>query len=310
MFLFIMENYAVVIDWENPRVTGINKLPARATSYSFADTDAALTCDRMNTNRVISLNGMWKFKYIDKPDDLPINYISSEVDGWDEIEVPSNWEMKGYGIPIYTNIKYPFSPVDPPNIPHDNNPVGTYKRTFSLPQQYEGMDIILHFGGVSSAFYVWINGNRVGYSQDSRLPAEFNITEFVRPGNNTMAVQVYRWCDGSYLEDQDHWRMSGIYREVLILLEPKIRINDYFIQTKLYRDYKNARLQIRPRISASTIKNINDYTIETQLYDNAKNPVFDKPLSINVDKIIFEEYPQRDNVQFAFIEGQITNPLK
>jgi len=306
---FLMKSYAGANDWENPRVTGTNKLPARATSYSFPDLNAALTCDRLNSNRVISLNGMWKFKYVEKPEDRPVDFVNRDVSDWDEIEVPSNWEMEGYGIPIYTNIKYPFDPVYPPMIPQ-NNPVGSYKRTFTLPQQYEEMDIILHFGGVSSAFYVWINGYQAGYSQDSRLPAEFNITDFVRSGINTVSVQVYRWCDGSYLEDQDHWRMSGIHREVMILLEPKVRINDFFVQTKLVDNYQNALLQIRPKIESPTRENIQHYRVEAQLYQNCNSPVFEKPLSININKILSEIYPQRDNVPFALMERKILNPLK
>jgi beta-galactosidase len=300
----------MINDYENPRVTGINKIPARATSFSFADVDAALIGDRSNNDRVISLNGKWKFKYVDKPTDRPINFMNTDISYWDEIDVPSNWEMEGYGVPIYTNIKYPFKPVDPPRIFNDNNPVGSYKRTFTLPVDSDQMDIILHFGGVSSAFYVWVNGKEVGYSQDSRLPAEFNITDFVMSGINTLSVQVYRWCDGSYLEDQDHWRMSGIYREVLIFLEPKVRISDIFIKTKLDNDYKDAHLQIRPKIMRSMNDNIYDYTVNAQLYNKENNPVFDSPLTIKAGEIINEEYPQRDNVQFALMEGEVKNPLK
>lgn len=301
---------AQVNDWENPNVTGINKMPARATSFSYNNTESALSCDRSKSGRIISLNGIWKFKYVDTPAQAPQEFWKEDLNGWDNIEVPSNWEMQGFGVPIYTNITYPFVPVDPPNVPHDDNPIGSYQRTFTLPEGLSDMDVILHFGGVSSAFYVWINGVEAGYSQGSRLPAEFDITKLVRPGENTISLRVYRWSDGSYLEDQDHWRLSGIHREVLLLIEPKVRINNFFVQTKLNKDYKNATLKIRPEIVNTSSLNAANYTVEAQLYDAEGKSTFETPLSLKAGSIINERYPQRDTVQFALMEADVENPLK
>ena len=210
-------------NWENPLVNGINREPAHATMYSYNTEDAAKTYNRDNTDRVLSLNGKWDFHFSPTPEGAPDDFYKSRVNGWDKIYVPSNWELKGYGTAIYTNVTYPFK-VNPPYIDHSDDPVGCYQKSFSLPSNWKDYQITLHFGGVSSAFYVWINGKFVGYSEDSMLPAEFNITDKIQIGENIVSVKVYRWSDGSYLEDQDHWRLSGIQREVLLLAEPKIKI--------------------------------------------------------------------------------------
>ena len=167
-----------------------------------------------------------------------------DVSGWDDIRVPANWQEFGYGRPIYTNIRYPFPP-DPPHIPHDYNPVGSYRRVFEIPASWDGREVFLHFDGVKSAFYVWVNGCKVGYSQDSMTPAEFNITRCLAPGKNILAVEVYRWSDGSYLEDQDMWRFSGIFRRVYLFATPKVHIRDFFVRSTLDDLYQNGILMIR-----------------------------------------------------------------
>jgi beta-galactosidase len=224
-------------DWENQLVVGRNKMPARATAYSYSTEAAALKGDRNQSNMLL-LNGTWKFRFEADSKNRPLDFYHSEakVSGWDNIDVPSCWEMKGYGTPIYTNATYPF-PNNPPFI-RRTNPVGSYFRTFELPPNWSDKQVILHFGGVSSAFYVWVNGQMVGYSEDSCLPAEFDVTDVVRKGSNTVAVQVFRWSDGSYLEDQDHWRMSGIQREVMLLASPKSRSTTFLSgpnSTKTFR---------------------------------------------------------------------------
>jgi beta-galactosidase len=303
-------NYAQQInDWENPYVTGINKEPARATMYSFDSEEGAKAYDRNKSTRILSLNGLWNFSFSPTPEKASDDFFKSEVKGWDIIEVPSNWELKGYGTAIYTNVTYPFK-VNPPYIDHADNPVGCYQRNFEIPDTWKGMNITLNFGGVSSAFYVWVNGEYVGYSEDSMLPAEFNITDKVNTGKNIISVKVYRWCDGSYLEDQDHWRLSGIQREVLLLAEPKVRINDIFIQTRLDADYKNASLQIRPKIQNFDHQDIQGYTLEAMLFDPSGVAVLNQPLKKNVAEIINEVYPRIDNVRFALMEIQVVNPLK
>ncbi|HZL10325.1 MAG TPA: glycoside hydrolase family 2 TIM barrel-domain containing protein [Prolixibacteraceae bacterium] len=296
-------------DWEDQSVIGRNKLPARATSYSFASEELALKGDRTQSG-MISLNGEWDFHFEADSKNRPMDFFSGEekITGWDKIEVPSCWEMKGYGTPIYTNIVYPF-PNNPPFIKR-TNPVGSYFRTFELPEDWNGKQIILHFGGVSSAFYVWVNGQIVGYSQDSRLPAEFDVTEKVQEGKNTVAVQVFRWSDGSYLEDQDHWRMSGIHREVSLLAQAKVSLNDFFVRTKFDENLEDAQLQIRPVITMTDSINTVGWSLEAQLFSPTDKPKFVEPLKADLNKIIYEANPQRDKVSFGLLEAKIEMPQK
>ncbi len=306
-------------DWENPTFIAHNKLAARATSYSFPATEDALKGER-EQSRMMSLNGSWKFHFVPKSEDRPLDFYQSDVSDWDDIEVPSNWEMKGYGTPIYRNAGYVFGAKDPeregryflpePPVITRDNPVGSYVKTFSLPTQWNDHRIILHFGGVSSAMYVWVNGKKVGYSQDSRLPAEFDITNYVQSGENTLAVQVFRWSDGSYLEDQDHWRMSGIHREVLLLAQPKVAIEDFFIRTRLDATYQDALLQIRPTLTRVPREAVEGWTLEAALFSPDGEAVLDSPLSKKAADIIYEWYPQRDNVYFGLMEKKIVSPEK
>lgn len=322
-FLFFLLSSSVLIaqtnDWEDPTFIARNKLPARATSYSFTSMEKALEGDR-DQSRVLSLNGIWKFNYVASSEDRPLDFYQTDRSEWDDIEVPSNWEMKGYGIPIYRNTGYTFGAKDPekeeryflpepPRIQRDN-PVGSYLKTFSLPEAWNDHRIILHFGGVSSAMYVWVNGQKAGYSQDSRLPAEFDISDWVKPGENTLAVQVFRWSDGSYLEDQDHWRMSGIHREVMLLAQPKIAIEDFFVRTRLDANYQDALLQIRPTLTRASREAVNGWTLEAMLYSPDDQPMLEEPISKEASEIIHESYPQRDNVYFGLMEKKITSPEK
>ena len=159
-----------------------------------------------------------------------------------------NGELNGYGTAIYTNVTYPFVPVNPPLVPDDDNPTGCYLTEFELPKDWQENQITLHFGGVSSAFYCWINGKFLGYSEDSRLPSEFDITPYLGAGKNKLAVKVYRWSDGSYLEDQDHWRLSGIHRDVYIMASPKVQLYDFFVKTDLDEQYQDAELLVHAKI--------------------------------------------------------------
>jgi len=297
-------------DWENPRMIERNKLEAHATLYPFQDIQTALTMDREKSPWYQSLNGTWKFDFVPKSEDATTDFAQKgfDVSGWDNISVPSNWEMKGYGTPIYTNVTYPF-PAKPPYILRDD-PVGSYIRDFNLPDNWKNREVILHFGGVSSAMYVWVNGQKVGYSQGSRLPAEFDITDYLLPGKNRLAVQVYRWSDGSYLEDQDHWRMSGIHREVYLVAQPKVNIYDLAVRTDLDAAYKNAELQIRPRVKVMDDTNTKGWTFNAHLYDELGKEVKTDTMSMPVNHIIHERLPQRDNVPFALLKAHISNPVK
>ena len=298
-------------DWENPDVVGINKEPGHCTLIPYSDIETAIKADRKASRFYKSLNGNWKFHWVIKPADRPLNFYESsyDVSTWDQIPVPSNWQMHGYGIPIYLNVPYPFPP-NPPYIPHDYNPVGSYRRGFTISEEWKNRQIFLHFDGVKSAFYLWVNGQKVGYSQDSMTPAEFNITQYLKSGENILAVEVYRWSDGSYLEDQDMWRLSGIYRNVYLFATPQVHIRDFFVRTDLDESYIDATLMIRPKITNFTDQSLEGWTIEAQLYDPETEPVLPQPLSRTVSSIIDEKYPQRDNVKFALLEHKVSNPKK
>ncbi len=298
--------------WQNPQVTGINRLPAHATFYSFSDETAALRGVREDSKWFQSLNGQWKFKYASGADQAPQTFFEegADVSGWDEIPVPSSWEMKGYGTPIYINIRYPFSPVDPPHTPVENNAVGSYRRTFTLPAAWQGRQITLHFGGVSSAMQVWINGKKVGYSEDSRLPAEFDVTPHVRPGENTVSVQVLRWSDSSYLEGQDNWRMSGIHREVFLTARPQVQIADFAVRTDLDDAYQDARMEIRPEIALFDQADVEGWRVEAQLFDADGTAVLPEVASVGVRRILDESHPRLGRVPFGLIRADVKAPRK
>ncbi len=182
--------------------------------------------------------------------------------------MPYNWEIQGYGTAIYTNQTYPFVPVDdPPFVPDNDNTTGCYKRDFEIPSNWKDMQITIYFGGVSSAFYLWINGQKMGYSQDSRLSAEFDITLYLKKGNNTVSERVFRWSDGSYLEDQDHWRLSGIHRDAFLMASPKVELYDFFVQTDLDESYENADLLVDVKICIDTKVSTEGWKVEGRLYD-------------------------------------------
>ena len=314
-------------DWENEMVFERNKLDARVPSYSYSSGKDALVGKRENS-RVVFLNGIWKFNFVEKEDLRPTDFMLDEFDGsgWNDIPVPSNWELHGFGQPIYTNITYPFTPnILDPNLEYDwkgpqppkppyiyrDNPVGSYLKEFEIPGDWNNHSIILHFGGVSSAFYVWVNGKEVGYSQGSRLTAEFDISEFIQPGKNKLAVQVFRWSDGSYLEDQDMWRLSGIHREVMLLAQPKVAINNFYIRTKFDANLHDAKLEIRPRIwMAEANRDIDGFEINAQLFDAANNPVLSEPMKVSVKKVWEERWPPRDIPVFAMMSADIRRPHK
>lgn len=225
-------------DWENPAVFAVGREAARATSVSYANASQALS--QASSDRYISLNGKWKFAWSATPDARPVDFYKTtyNVSTWADINVPGNWEMQGYGIPIYTNVVYPF-PKNPPYIPHTDNPVGSYKRTFTVPADWKNDRVILHFAGSTSAMYVWVNGQKVGYTQSVKNASEFDITKYLVDGENQLACEVYRWSDGSYLEDQDFWRLSGLEREVALYRVPKTSIRDFFVHPDLDSKYKN-----------------------------------------------------------------------
>ncbi len=222
-------------DWENPEIFERNREPPHASYVPYDSVASALRRDKMRSPYYASLNGTWKFRWVAKPADRPREFYRDDYDvgAWGDITVPGNWELQGHGVPIYVDSVLPFAPggnaPQPPFVDHDNNPVGSYRRSFTVPESWHDGEVYLHFGGVRSAMYVWVNGRSVGYSEGSKTPAEFRISEFLRPGDNTLAVEVYRWSDGSYLEDIDYWRVSGIERDVFLFFTPREHIRDFFV---------------------------------------------------------------------------------
>jgi len=257
-------------EWENPAVFGRNKLAGRCTSVPYADSAEALRAD--DSSLTMDLSGPWRFCYRDRVEDQPIGYeqVDADVSAWAEIDVPSNWEMKGYGRPVYAPAKLPRSlKVRPrPRINRANSPVGCYRREFVLPNEWRGKRIILSFGGVASAMHVWVNGEQVGYSQDSMLPADFDITAQARLGEqNVLAVTVYRWCDGSYLENQDMWFLSGIFRAVRVLAEPAVRLDDWFGRTRFDQANEDADLLLDVRVRNPEHIDIDGWSVLVRVLD-------------------------------------------
>ena len=239
-------------DWENPAVYARGKLPASATGFPFESRERALAGHRTQSSRFLLLNGDWKFAFSPDADRLPAGFERPDYDvsAWKSIKVPSDWQTQGYDQARYNNITYPF-PANRPLIPHATNPVGSYRRDVEVPANWTGQDVILHIGAAGSAYNVWVNGQKVGYSEDSKLPSEFDVTKLVRPGRNTVAIQVFRWSDGSYLEDQDFWRVSGIEREVFLMAAPKARVRDVFVHAGLDKAYRDGVLSTELAVTAA-----------------------------------------------------------
>jgi len=231
-------------DWENPAVYARGKLPAAATHFAFESREAALAGDKTRSARHQTLDGLWQFSFSPSADALPTGFEKPDYDAsaWKTIKVPAMWQAEGYDQPRYNNITYPH-PANRPLIPHESNPVGSYRRTFEIPAGWAGQDVILHIGAAGSAYRVWVNGVEAGYSEDSKLPSEFDITASLKPGQkNIVAIQIHRWSDGSYLEDQDFWRVSGIERSVYLRAVPKARLTDLFVHAGLDKAYRDGVL--------------------------------------------------------------------
>jgi len=248
--MLTMTAQAQVRDWENPAVLGINKLPYHATLQ--------LPSKQKECKEIIPLDGQWLFHWAKDPESRPVGFEREDYDvnQWDKITVPGNWQLQGYGKPIYVNMNYPFH-RDKPSVTGEpdrdwyaydhRNPVGSYVTYVDVTKEMLSQNLILHFGGVHSAFYVWMNGQKVGYSQNSMSPAEFDVTKYVRKGRNKLAVEVYRWSDGSYLECQDMWRLSGIFREVQLWVRPLVHIADYKVEAVPNADF--SQFTVRAKVS-------------------------------------------------------------
>ncbi len=309
MSLFLLSAYFIANgqnDWENEQVIGFNKEPLHATFFPLNSIDQVFS-DGINSEWVLSLNGTWKFNWVANTDERPMDFYKPgfDVSAWAEIPVPSCWQMQGFGTPIYTNITYPFD-KNPPKIAGINgNPVGSYFHNFIVPENWNGREIFIHFDGVSSAFYIWVNGEKVGYSQGSWTPAKFNLTKYLKKGENKLAVQVFRWCDGSYLEDQDGWRMSGIFRDVYLYATPKMQIQDFFVTTDLDELYQDAVISVKINVKNYGKKTVNNSLVEFKLMDlNGKEVDVDGKVSEKIPELKPEESGE------IILNGNVVNPLK
>lgn len=258
-------------DWENPAFLSENREAAHASSAMFSSLEAALSGQCVENDIFIALNGQWKFVYYPSPATISDDFVAADYDDsdWDTIPVPANWQMHGYGTPLYLNVAYPF-PVDPPKVPAEN-PVGCFRRTVNIPENWRGKEKFLVFNGVDSAFYLWINGTRVGYSQGSHMPAEFRITDYLHAGENSIAVQVFQWSDASYLEAQDKWRLSGIFRDVELFAAPPLHIRDITVTTEFDTDYRHASLLLQTTVKNYQLQSAGKMTMAALLYDKDNN---------------------------------------
>ncbi|GGD46681.1 glycoside hydrolase family 2 TIM barrel-domain containing protein [Paenibacillus nasutitermitis] len=275
-------------EWNNnPEIFQLNRVEAHSALIPFSSVEEALIGDNNSSPNVKLLSGSWKFAWSPAPDQRIASFHEQDFDSsdWAEINVPGHWQLQGYDYPQYTNIRYPWEQTEelmPPFAPTKYNPVGSYIRTFTVPDNWRDQPVFISFQGVESAFYVWVNGDLVGYSEDTFTPAEFDLTPYLREGENKLAVEVYRWCDASWLEDQDFWRMSGIFRDVYLYTTPKAHLYDCYVTTELDDDYNDAKLQIRAKIRNAFEIDLGRLTVEAQLYDSNKQPVLAEPLKLTV----------------------------
>ncbi|WNJ20462.1 glycoside hydrolase family 2 TIM barrel-domain containing protein [Pontibacter sp. G13] len=271
--------------WNNLQVLQENRMAPHATMMGYPNRQAALSGTFQSATWHQSLNGTWKFHWSSKPSDRPKEFFQSNFDdaAWDQIRVPMNWEMAGYGTPIYTSQGYPFEPDSSYQISETWNPVGSYRRSFSLPQDWEARRTTIVFDGVESAFYLWVNGKKVGYSQGSRTPAEFDLTAFLHAGENVLAVEVYRWSDGSYLEDQDFWHLSGIFRDVYLRSTDQTTIRDFEVMATLADDYQTGQFRVSGLVERFG-KAIPAGGIDLELLAPSGQSVFSESLAMNWKK--------------------------
>ena len=285
---------------QNKEVISESKLDAHASFTSYISEENALKNKAEKAKYYQSLDGLWKFKWVRSPKDKPTEFINpnTNISGWDDIKVPANWEVEGFGVPIYVNHQYEFAdykapiaddmkfvdkiyPAEPGKVPANYNPVGSYRRDFNLDKDWDGKEIFLHIGAMKSGGFVWLNGKYIGYSQGSKLPAEFNITKAAKSGKNTIALQIFRWTDGSYLECQDFWRISGIERSVYVYAQPKVRMVDFEITSILDGAYKNGLLDLHIDLKNHLSKE-QKTQISYKLYDANKTSIASESKSISI----------------------------
>ena len=321
LLLFSLDVAAGHHDYEDQYVLQINREPARAAFFPFGSEPG---------DRSMSLDGEWKFNWTKTPDEQPADFYLTDFDDsrWETFAVPGDWEMNGYGTPIYSSSGYTFK-IDPPYVMGtpketyttytERNPTGCYRRTFTLPDEWQGKEVFIRFEAVSGAFYLWLNGERVGYSQGSMEPAEFRLTPYLTDGANTIALEVLKYSDGSYLEDADTWRLAGIHRSVTLFATEQIRIRDFGVRTLLDDNYDNATLIIDPQLAVTGKERGTGYKICAQLYDADDNAVLDSMLSQDVEPILNlnhkgsimnARYPQRGYAKWGWLTAEVKSPVK
>jgi beta-galactosidase len=285
-------------EWENPQVIERNKLPGHAYFIPFADVKSARQGDPLDSSFYLSLNGDWKFNWVKTPAERPLDFFAKNLDDshWRNITVPSNWELKGYDLPVYTNIAYPF-PANPPFVDNSYNPVGSYRREFTLPKKWKGEAVILHFGSISGYARIYVNGREAGMTKVAKSPSEFDISELVKSGKNSLAVQVFRWHDGSYLEDQDFWRLSGIEQDTYLYRLPKVAVWDYFIKSGLDASYKNGQLD-----ASVDLKRFSNYQGAGELQFELFDPVSGQSLYTENKRVNGDEQTIRFTKSLANIQ--------
>ena len=297
-----------VKEWEDPTVFNINRSDPHASFFPFESERLAWDNNKNESAYFKSLNGIWKFNIATNPEGRPVDFYKTnyDVNSWADIKVPANWERQGFDTAIYVNTTYPFWMIvnekpNPPHIPSGYNPVGSYRRNFTIPENWDGRQISIHFGAVKSAFYIWVNGKKVGYSEGSKTPAEFDLTEFVNTGENTLALEVYRWSTGSYLECQDFWRISGIERDVYLQATPKVHVRDFFVHAGLDENYEDGIFSLEVEVENYTGANAGDYTVAASVLTLDKNQ---KVLDLSETSTVGE-----NTAMFQF-SANVDNPKK
>lgn len=270
-------------EWKNPLVSEVNTERPHATFFAFENKEKAIGQEKINSTYFQSLNGQWKFHWVPRLSERPDGFHQPGYNdaSWTTFAVPANWEINGYGTPIYVNQPHEFAVnnPNPPNVP-DENPVGSYRTTFRIPETWKEREVFIHFGAVKSAYYLWINGQQVGYSEDSKTPAEFNLTPYLKEGDNLLALQVYRWSDGSYLEAQDFWRISGIEREVYLYAAPTVHIRDFFAKSRLDASYHDGVLDVDMQVRNALPDSKKGYSIDFELRDATQRVVFNEQVKL------------------------------
>ena len=288
---------------ENPSVFEINQEEGHTPIVPYSSVDDAIVGDKTRSPGYISLNGTWKFHYSETPDGTPDGFFSPDYNDsrWADIAVPSNWEMQGFGDPLFRNISTPFPP-DPPYVPKEYNPTGSYRRTFNIPATWKGKEVFLRMEKTASASFVWINGYEVGYNEGAQEPAEYRITRYIKPGKNTIAVNVVKYSDGYYLEDQDYWRLAGIFDDVWLFATPPVSIRDWHVTTDLDDRYLDSRLDIAVDIKNYSGNFSGNNFLRVTVFDPESNAI-----KVLDEGNIAVEAGSEKKIRFSC---EITNPLK